>query len=65
MAGNREMKELKFRVNYERLLEAVDSFPAILGECKAVFEGVRDLVKGRLEEAGRVVLIHGDFWSGK
>lgn len=58
------MRELKYRINYERLVETVDGFPGILGEFRTAFKGVRDAVREKMDE-DEGVLIHGDLWSGK
>lgn len=65
MRGNAAMRELKFAANYERLVESVARFPAILEGSRTVLEQVRaerrrDMVEGRGD-----VLIHGDLWAGK
>lgn len=64
MKGNKEMRDLKFRINYENLVATIPNFERILGESRGVFEGVRKSVRKELDESDGE-LIHGDFWSGK
>lgn len=64
MMGNKEMRELKYQINYDMLVRTVAVYPQILGESKDCFEGVRDRVRKEFDsEEGE--LIHGDFWTGK
>ncbi|CZR57274.1 uncharacterized protein PAC_07163 [Phialocephala subalpina] len=63
MKGNKEMRDLKFRINYENLVATIPNFEGILGESRGVFEGVRKSVRKELDESDGE-LIHGDFWSG-
>jgi hypothetical protein len=64
MKGNVAMKELKYTINYPRLVATIQNFPGILKGSMEVFEAVAKDVRERLDrEEGR--LIHGDFWSGK
>jgi hypothetical protein len=65
MKGNTEMRDLKFRINYENLVATIDNFPHILGGARDVFEKVRDDIRARQEKGEGQQLIHGDFWSGK
>ncbi|TVY93598.1 4-hydroxytryptamine kinase, partial [Lachnellula willkommii] len=63
MKGNVAMKELKYAINYPRLVATIELFPGILQASKEVFEAVANDVRARLDrEEGS--LIHGDFWSG-
>lgn len=64
MKGNRAMRDLKFRINYENLVATIGNFEGILGEAREAFEGVRDSVREELDGSDGQ-LIHGDFWSGK
>ncbi|KAL4804817.1 kinase-like domain-containing protein [Aspergillus unguis] len=76
-SDNKTMRELKFSVNYDGLVNMVDRYPDLLGDCRAVFEEVRQFAAAELEEngiedqdkremrIGRTGPIHGDFWSGK
>jgi len=64
MNGNREMRDLKYRLNYVTLVQTVANFPGILGDAKGVFEEVAGGVKEE-GERGEGQLIHGDFWTGK
>jgi hypothetical protein len=64
MKGNADMVQLKYRVNYEVLVNTVDMFPGILEGDRGDFERVRDKVKMEIE-SGEGILIHGDFWTGK
>ncbi|KAL5360180.1 phosphotransferase enzyme family protein [Aspergillus floccosus] len=65
MAGNVFMRDLKFSVNYDRLVAAVDQYPAVLAGRQEVFEAVREMARGELGREGEGVgLIHGDFWTG-
>jgi hypothetical protein len=64
MKKNQGMKQLKFRVNYGRLIPTIELFPTILEECRGVFVEMEERYKKEAaEEDGE--LIHGDFWSGK
>ena len=64
MKRNEQMVQLKFFVNYGRLLPTIDMFPRILEESRETFKNVEDMMRKEMEtEEGH--LIHGDFWSGK
>ena len=64
MRGNVAMRYLKFTINYDTLVQTVERFPGILEGSKEVFEKVREQRRKEMESEG-MVLIHGDFWSGK
>lgn len=64
MKGNKEMRELKFMVNYQMLINTVDNFPELLEENRSLFEDVKDNIRRELDERDGE-LIHGDFWTGK
>lgn len=64
MRKNETMVQLKFFVNYGRLLPTVDMFPTILEESRETFKNIEDMMRKELER-GEGDLIHGDFWSGK
>jgi hypothetical protein len=64
MRKNETMVQLKFFVNYGRLLPTVDMFPTILEESRETFKNIEDTMRKELER-GEGDLIHGDFWSGK
>ncbi|CAG8955836.1 hypothetical protein HYFRA_00011705 [Hymenoscyphus fraxineus] len=68
MRDNKEMRNLKFVVNYERLVDTIANYPDLLEDCRGVFESVVGEMRGVMErlerEGGGGVLIHGDFWSG-
>lgn len=64
MKKNEMMVQLKFMVNYGRLLPAIDLFPDILEGSRETFKGIEDMMR-RGMETGEGELIHGDFWSGK
>ncbi|KAF8854704.1 hypothetical protein BDZ45DRAFT_596667 [Acephala macrosclerotiorum] len=63
MKENKQMRDLKFRINYENLVATIPNFEEILGESREVFENVRKSVRKELDESDGK-LIHGDFWSG-
>ncbi|RDW88691.1 hypothetical protein BP6252_00723 [Coleophoma cylindrospora] len=63
MKRNTAMRDLKFQINYSRLLVRIESFPNLLENSRALFEEIGKEV--RLEvDGGQGTLIHGDFWSG-
>ena len=67
MEKNRSMRDLKFTVNYDMLMNTIDRYPTILGDYRDVFRKVRDMATAdlsRKDEDG-FGIIHGDFWSGK
>lgn len=64
MKGNMAMRDLKFTINYDTLVQTVERFPGILEGSRKVFEKVREQRRKDMESEG-MVLIHGDFWSGK
>lgn len=64
MKKNDQMVQLKFFVNYGRLLPTIELFPEILEQSRETFKGVEDMMRKEME-AGKGDLIHGDFWSGK
>jgi hypothetical protein len=58
------MRDLKFMVNYTRLVATVQRFPNILGSSKEIFQAVKEKTQREVdEEEGE--MIHGDFWTGK
>jgi hypothetical protein len=59
-----ETRELKHLINFGWLLERVGEYPDILGESREMFEKIGDMAKREMEGDGLVVL-HGDFWTGK
>ncbi|CAG8933595.1 unnamed protein product [Penicillium salamii] len=64
---NIPMQQLKFYANYTLLIESVDNFPALLGDCRSLFEEIRDLAAVELEKDDHTNehgVIHGDFWTG-
>lgn len=64
MIGNVAMRELKYAINYPRLVATIEDFPNVLQASKEVLEAVAKDVRAWLDrEEGS--LIHGDFWSGK
>lgn len=63
MRGNVAMRDLKFMINYERLVQSIDTYPRILEGSRSLFEAVREGVRKDLDDGA--VLIHGDLWSGK
>jgi hypothetical protein len=64
MKKSEQMVQLKFFVNYGRLLPTIDMFPTILEESRETFGNVEDMMRIEMEK-GEGDLIHGDFWSGK
>jgi len=58
------MVQLKFFVNYGRLLPTIEMFPKILEESRETFKSIEDMMRKEME-TGKGDLIHGDFWSGK
>ena len=64
MKNNQGMKQIKFWVNYGRLIATIDLFPTILEECRDMFGEMKEKYKKEAEEQDGE-LIHGDFWSGK
>lgn len=65
-ADNRFFEELKFSVNYDNLVGAVQRFPGVLEGSREIFEKVREMARGEIgrSEGSGFGLIHGDFWSG-
>jgi len=64
MKGNKEMRDLKFMVNYDRLIGSIDMFPDLLEGSRGTFEKIRERVRNSLDDKDSVQLIHGDYWSG-
>ncbi|PYI04232.1 hypothetical protein BO78DRAFT_174603 [Aspergillus sclerotiicarbonarius CBS 121057] len=66
MEKNQSMRDLKFTVNYDTLMNTINRYPAILGDYRDVLSKVRDMAAAELsrkDEKG-FGIIHGDFWSG-
>ncbi|RAL04967.1 uncharacterized protein BO80DRAFT_490598 [Aspergillus ibericus CBS 121593] len=66
MEKNQSMRDLKFTVNYDTLMNTIDRYPTILGDHRDIFSKVRDMAAaelGRKDKEG-FGIIHGDFWSG-
>lgn len=76
LAKNESMQKLKYTINYERLVNIIDTYPEILEESRSVFEQVRshaaeEISMGSQNANGRGNsmdhrwgAIHGDFWTG-
>lgn len=64
MRKNEQMVQLKFFVNYGRLLPTIEMFPRILEESRETFKDVENMMRTEMQ-TGKGDLIHGDFWSGK
>jgi hypothetical protein len=67
---NKAMADLKFHINYEKLLDAVEKYPNILNKKKTrrIFRKVVKMARAEVREGsknGRTGPIHGDFWAGK
>ncbi|KAL4815859.1 kinase-like domain-containing protein [Aspergillus spinulosporus] len=67
---NKAMADLKFHINYEKLLDAVEKYPKILNKKKTrrIFKKVVKMARAEVREGsknGRTGPIHGDFWAGK
>ncbi|KAL6236277.1 hypothetical protein BDW75DRAFT_250209 [Aspergillus navahoensis] len=66
---NKTMADLKFHINYEKLLEAVKKYPDILKKKKTrrIFKKVVKMARAEVQEGtknGKTGPIHGDFWAG-
>ncbi|KAL3435162.1 kinase-like domain-containing protein [Aspergillus tetrazonus] len=66
---NKAMADLKFHINYEKLLDAVEKYPKILNKKKTrrIFRKVVEMARAEVREGsknGRTGPIHGDFWAG-
>ncbi|KAI1174200.1 kinase-like domain-containing protein [Nemania sp. FL0916] len=64
VAADTDMQQLKHVINFSWLLDRVAQFPSILNEAKDVFEKVKDMAARELEDASKLQVIHGDFWTG-
>ncbi|KAL4743145.1 kinase-like domain-containing protein [Aspergillus similis] len=66
---NKAMADLKFHINHEKLLDAVEKYPNILNKKKTrrIFKKVVKMARAEVREGsknGRMGPIHGDFWAG-
>ncbi|KAL5047063.1 kinase-like domain-containing protein [Aspergillus fruticulosus] len=67
---NKAMADLKFHINYEKLLDAVEKYPDILKKKKKtrrIFKKVIKMARAEVQggvKNGRTGPIHGDFWAG-
>ncbi|PSS03768.1 kinase-like domain-containing protein [Coniella lustricola] len=61
---NTEMRDIKFKYNYELLLARVDAHPDLLSTAKTVFEQVLSMIRAELQDDEKLQAIHGDFWTG-
>ncbi|OJI82397.1 hypothetical protein ASPTUDRAFT_192642 [Aspergillus tubingensis CBS 134.48] len=66
MDKNQYMRDLKFMVNYDALVNTIDKYPTILGDSRDVFSNVREMAAAELSrtDGSGFGIIHGDFWSG-
>ncbi|CAJ2506030.1 Uu.00g001600.m01.CDS01 [Anthostomella pinea] len=64
VAVNREMQQLKNRINFSWLLDRVTQFPSVLSDAQEIFEEVKKMAAAELEDESRLQVIHGDFWTG-
>ena len=67
MDKNQYMRDLKFMVNYDALVNTIDKYPTVLGDSRDVFSKVREMAAAELsrKDGNGLGIIHGDFWSGK
>jgi hypothetical protein len=65
LKGNKELQALKQWINYKQLVQLAEQSPEILGDAKEVFQAVGDATAAELEDEEKLVIIHGDFWTGK
>ncbi|PWY78442.1 phosphotransferase enzyme family protein [Aspergillus sclerotioniger CBS 115572] len=63
MEKNRSMRDLKFTVNYDTLMNTIDRYHTILGEYRDMFSKVRDMATAELSRKDKdgFGIIHGDF----
>ncbi|GKZ83568.1 hypothetical protein AnigIFM56816_008663 [Aspergillus niger] len=66
MDKNQYMRDLKFMVNYDALVNTIDKYPTVLGDSRDVFSKVREMAAAELsrKDGNGFGMIHGDFWSG-
>ncbi|PYH60674.1 uncharacterized protein BO96DRAFT_463077 [Aspergillus niger CBS 101883] len=66
MNKNQYMRDLKFMVNYDALVNTIDKYPIVLGDSRDVFSKVREMAAAELsqKDGNGFGIIHGDFWSG-
>ncbi|GKZ22755.1 hypothetical protein AbraCBS73388_008925 [Aspergillus brasiliensis] len=66
MDKNQYMRDLKFMVNYDALVNSVDKYQTVLGDSRDVFNKVREMAAAELKQKDGegFGIIHGDFWSG-
>lgn len=64
MKKNEPMVQLKFMINFGRLMPTIDRFPAILEESRKIFKNIEQMMREEIGK-GEGELIHGDFWSCK
>lgn len=64
-AKNKVMQGLKWLVNYDWLMKAVDRYPDQLQNQRDLFEEIADMAKDELKDEEALSVIHGDFWTGK
>lgn len=65
MKGNKEMRGLKYQINYSNAIGMIDKFPAILEGSRGTFQAVAEDVQKMMDKKEDGNLIHGDFWTGK
>jgi hypothetical protein len=64
ISGNQVMKELKFSLNYDRLLTRIEMYPEVLEKSRAILqEVVKDARVAYYSNNDG--MSHGDFWTGK
>ncbi|PWY79817.1 phosphotransferase enzyme family protein [Aspergillus eucalypticola CBS 122712] len=63
MDKNQYMRDLKFMVNYDALVNTIDKYPTILGDSRDVFSNVREMAAAELsrKNGNGFGIIHGDF----
>ncbi|KKK26790.1 hypothetical protein ARAM_000374 [Aspergillus rambellii] len=65
---NKFMKDLKFSINYNNLINMIGTYPELLEESRPILEKVREMAAEELGKTGGGPAlfgpIHGDFWSG-
>jgi hypothetical protein len=60
MKKREPMVQLKFMINFGRLLPTIDLFSAILEESREIFKNIEHLMREEIGKEGGE-LIHGDF----
>ncbi|KAI1769242.1 kinase-like domain-containing protein [Hypoxylon sp. FL1150] len=65
VANNDDMQRIKHMINFDALFDRIKQFPSVLGDAEDVFRKVSGMNSEEWDVEDELLVIHGDFWTGK